>query len=68
LISQGSQNYHIDYKELDPSVNSNIYTPVKQEQYPFVEMDRLSQTFGVSQIRQTDEQTVRKQDFRYRDI
>ncbi len=66
LISQGSQNYHIDYKELDPSVNSNIYNPIKQEQYPFVEMDRLSQTFGVSQIRQTDEQTVRKQDFRYR--
>ncbi|WP_410493579.1 RHS repeat-associated core domain-containing protein [Chryseobacterium sp. JV274] len=66
LISQGSQNYHIDYKELDPSVNSNIYSPVKKEQYPFVEMDRLSQTFGVSQIRQTDGQTVRKQDFRYR--
>ncbi|REC48607.1 RHS repeat-associated core domain-containing protein [Chryseobacterium pennipullorum] len=66
LISQGSQNYHIDYKELDPAVNSNIYAPVKKEQYPFVEMDRLSQTFGVSQIRQTDGQVVRKQDFRYR--
>ncbi|KYH06404.1 hypothetical protein A1704_08925 [Chryseobacterium cucumeris] len=66
LISQGSQNYHIDYKELDPSVNSSIYAPIKKEQYPFVEMDRLSQTFGVSQLRQTDGQTVRKQDFRYR--
>jgi len=66
LISQGSQNYYIDYKELDPSINANIYSPVKKEEYPFVEMDRLSQTFGVSQIRQTDGQTVRKQDFRYR--
>lgn len=66
LISQGSQYYYIDYKELDPSVNATIYAPVKKEQYPFVEMDRLSQTFGVSQIRQTDGQTVRKQDFRYR--
>ncbi|WP_082129181.1 RHS repeat-associated core domain-containing protein [Chryseobacterium gallinarum] len=66
LISQGSQNYHIDYKELDPSVNSGIYAPVKKEQYPFVEMDRLSQSFAVSQIRQTDGQIVRKQDFRYR--
>lgn len=66
LISQGSQNYHIDYKELDPSVNSSIYAPVKKEQYPFVEMDRLPQAFGVGQIRQTDGQTVRKQDFRYR--
>ena len=66
LISQGSQDYYIDYKELDPSVNSSIYAPVKKEQYPFVEMDRLSQAFGVSQIRQTDGQTVRKQDFRYR--
>lgn len=66
LISQGSQNYYIDYKELDPSVNSSIYASVKKEQYPFVEMDRLSQTFAVSQVRQADGQTIRKQDFRYR--
>lgn len=66
LISQVSQNYYIDYTELDPAVNATIYAPVKKEQYPFVEMDRLSQTFGVSQIRQTAGQIVRKQDFRYR--
>lgn len=61
-ISQANLQYDIDYKELDPAINANIYAPVKKEQYPYVEMDRLSQTFAVSQIRMAG----RKQDFRYR--
>lgn len=61
-ISQANLQYDIEYKELDPAVNPNIYTPVKKEKYPYVEMDRLSQTYAVSQIRMAG----RKQDFRYR--
>lgn len=61
-ISQANLQYDIDYKELDPAINTNIYAPVKKEKYPYVEMDRLSQTFAVSQIRMAG----RKQDFRYR--
>ncbi|AZB27253.1 type IV secretion protein Rhs [Chryseobacterium bernardetii] len=61
-ISQANLQYDIDYKELDPAINANIYAPVKKEPYPYVEMDRLSQTFAVSQIRMAG----RKQDFRYR--
>lgn len=61
-ISQADLKYEIDYKELDPSVSPNLYAPVKKEQYPYVEMDRLSQTYAVSQIRMSG----RKQNFRYR--
>jgi len=61
-ISQADLQYDIDYKELDPAINANIYAPVKKEQYPYVEIDRLSQTYAVSQIRMAG----RKQDFRYR--
>ncbi|ASK31573.1 type IV secretion protein Rhs [Chryseobacterium sp. T16E-39] len=61
-ISQANLIYNIDYKELDPVINPNMYAPIKKEQYPYVEMDRLSQTFAVTQIRLFN----RKQDFRYR--
>jgi len=61
-IFQGGIQYDIDYKELDPVINPNIYSPVKKELYPYMEMDRLSQMYGVSQIRMSG----RKQDFRYR--
>ncbi|CAA7386073.1 RHS repeat-associated core domain-containing protein [Chryseobacterium fistulae] len=61
-IFQANLEYEVEYKELDPLVNGNLYAPVKKEQYPLVEMDRLSQTYAVSQIRLMG----RKQDFRYR--
>lgn len=61
-INQGGITTSINYKELDPSVNSNFYAPAKVEQYPYMELDRLPQTFAVSQITQAG----RKQDFRYR--
>lgn len=61
-IYQTGIPYQIEYKELDPAINSSIYGTVKKEQYPYLEMDRLAQTFAVSQIKVLN----RKQDFRYR--
>ncbi|MDQ1806478.1 SpvB/TcaC N-terminal domain-containing protein, partial [Chryseobacterium sp. CKR4-1] len=52
----------IEYKELDPTINPNFYKPIKKEQYPYIEVGKLSQTFVVSLIRQEG----LKQDFRYR--
>ncbi len=65
-ITQGGINTYIEYKELDPSVNLNFYSPVKTEQYPYVELDKISQSYAVSQLRQTSADNIRKQDFRYR--
>jgi RHS repeat-associated protein len=61
-IEQGGNSYDIEYQELDPAINANIYAPVKKEQYPYVEMDKLTQTYAVSQLRMLG----KKQDFRYR--
>ncbi|WP_164465142.1 RHS repeat-associated core domain-containing protein [Chryseobacterium lactis] len=61
-ITQAELQYDIEYKELDPVVNPNFYAPVKKEQYPYLEMEKLSQMYAVSQIKMMD----RKQDFRYR--
>ncbi len=61
-ILQGNLLTTIDYKELDPSINSGLYASVKTEQYPYMEMDKVSQSYVVSQLRQEN----RKQDFKYR--
>lgn len=61
-ITQGGLVTEIQYDELDPQVNPGFYAVVKKEKYPYVEMERLSRTFVVSQLRQEN----RKQDFRYR--
>lgn len=61
-ISQGGINTDIVYSELDPKVNPGFYAPVKEEQYPYVESDKLSQMFAVSQLKQNGKQ----QDFKYR--
>lgn len=61
-ITQGKITTYIDYKELDPAVNPNLYDDVKKELYPFVELDKVSQSYAVSQLRQEN----RKQDFKYR--
>lgn len=63
-ITQGGITTNIEYKELDPGVNSNLYAPIKKEQYPYMEMDKVSQSFAVSQLTQEG----RKQDFRYRGL
>ncbi|WP_294251856.1 RHS repeat-associated core domain-containing protein [uncultured Chryseobacterium sp.] len=61
-VSQAYLQYDIDYKELNPAVSPNLYAPVKKEQYPYVELERMDQSYAVSQIRMGG----RKQDFRYR--
>ena len=63
-ISQAGVTTIIDYKELDPSVNPYLYAPIKKEQYPFMELDKVSQSYAVSQLNQEG----RKQDFRYRGL
>lgn len=63
-IIQGNIATGIDYKELDTKVNPDFYAASKKEKYPFVELDRVSQSFVVSQLRQLD----RKQDFKYRGL
>ena len=76
-ITQGGIITEIDYRELDPAINLNLYAPVKTEVYPYVELDKVSQSYAVSQLRQknityfdlstkTYKITDRKQDFRYR--
>jgi len=62
FITQGGLTTTIDYKELDPSINPGLYAPVKTEQYPYMELDKVSQSYAVSQLRQEG----RKQDFKYR--
>jgi len=61
-IYQGGLNTTVEYKELDPSTDTDIYAPVKAEQYPYMELGRLPQMYAVSQI----VQGTRKQDFKYR--
>lgn len=66
-ITQGGIYTEIEYKELDPTVNPSLYAPLKKEQYPFMELDKISQSYAVSQLRQVmPDNTMRKQDFRYR--
>ena len=63
-ISQGGIITGVEYKELDPTINLNLYAPIKKEQYPFMELDKVSQSYAVSQLTQEG----RKQDFRYRGL
>ncbi|MBP7173954.1 MAG: hypothetical protein KBA33_07815 [Cloacibacterium sp.] len=66
-ITQGGLKTEVEYKELDPVVNPGFYAAVKKEQYPYMEMDKVSQSYAVAQLRQyTNFYIPRKQDFRYR--
>ena len=62
-ITQGGLTTEIDYKELDPNTNPGFYSGVKNKtlKFPYVEMDKVSQSYAVSQLRQER----RKQDFKY---
>lgn len=61
-VTQAGLVTDAEYKELDPVVNPLIYSAVKQENYPFVEVEQINKSYVVSQIRQGN----LKQDFRYR--
>jgi YD repeat-containing protein len=63
-ISQGGVTTNIDYKELDHKLDQNFYTTDQDIQYPFVQLEKVSNSFIVSQLRQMD----RKQDFKYRGL
>jgi len=66
-ITQGGLRTEVDYKELDPNKNPGFYAGVKSEQYPYMELDKVSQSYAVSQLRQIiSPSQIRKQDFRYR--
>lgn len=62
-INQGNGSIitNILYAEAVPNVN-NIYKKIKKEFYPYFSLERIDQTFVVSQLQQVG----RKQDFRYR--
>ncbi|MDC8026598.1 RHS repeat-associated core domain-containing protein [Elizabethkingia anophelis] len=63
-ITQGSLRTEIDYKELDPNINEGFYKGSNNLQYPYMELDKVSKSFAVSQLRQEG----RKQDFKYRGL
>ena len=68
-ITQGGLRTEVDYKELDPvsTKDPHFYAPVKQEKYPYMELEKVSQSYAVSQLRQIiSPSQTRKQDFRYR--
>lgn len=71
-VNQGKVTTNINYGELDPVVNPELYAPVKTEQYPYIEIDRVPQSYVVSsllQIINMDSQSyIRMQDFRYRGL
>ena len=71
-IEQGGLYTEIEYKELDPNKNPNFYSESKKEKYPYIELDKLAQSYVVSQLKQLipgieDSNLLQiKQDFRYR--
>ncbi len=67
-ISQAGIETQIDYQELDPTSSPNLYAGTNTLSFPFVELDKVSQSYAVSQLRQYAGYIVRKQDFRYRGL
>lgn len=63
-ITQGEIITSVDYLEVVPNntINPNFYQKVKKEYYPYFSLNRVDQSYAVSQLRQEN----RKQDFRYR--
>lgn len=66
-IEQGGTTLNVVYKELNPDTNSNLYLPIKKEEYPYFESSKLPKSFAVAQLNKTVSQgKVLYQDFRYR--
>lgn len=61
-ITQGGLKTTVEYKELDGNINPGFYASVQKEPYPYMEMEKVSGSYAVSQLRQDK----RKQDFLYR--
>ncbi|HFK5506803.1 RHS repeat-associated core domain-containing protein [Elizabethkingia anophelis] len=61
-VTQGDITTEIEYKELDPNINKGFYKAIGEQKYPYMELDKVSGSYAVSQLRQEG----RKQDFKYR--
>lgn len=63
-ITQGGITTSADYLEIIPnnSLTPGFYQKIKKEYYPYFSLNRMDQSYAVSQLRQEG----RKQDFRYR--
>ncbi|GAA4166992.1 hypothetical protein GCM10022217_41600 [Chryseobacterium ginsenosidimutans] len=63
-INQGNGSIitGVFYTEAIPASGNNVYKKTKKEFYPYFSLERVDQTFVVSQLQQVG----RKQDFRYR--
>ena len=61
-ITQGGIITDVEFKELEPVVNPGFYATVKQENFPYLEVEKLNKTYAVSKLKQG----LRQQDFRYR--
>ncbi len=64
-ITQGGITTTALYQELNTYLDSNLYKPVKREQFPYYEMDIIPQSSIVSKLIQTGTSSL-FQDFRYR--
>ena len=68
-ITQGGLKTLVEYKELDPRINPHFYEGIKDKKYPYVELDKVSQSYAVAQLRQEiTSGKFRQQDFRYRGL
>lgn len=68
-IEQGGSKIDILYKELNPDVNTDIYKPIKKEEYPYYESSKLPKSFAVAQLRkEITPGQILYQDFRYRGL
>jgi len=68
-ITQGGLKTLVEYKELDPRMNPHFYEGIKDKKYPYVELDKVSQSYAVAQLRQEiTSGKFRQQDFRYRGL
>lgn len=68
-IEQGGSKIDIVYKELNPDVNTDIYKPIKKEEYPYYESSKLPKSFAVAQLRkEITPGQILYQDFRYRGL
>ncbi|KUY30396.1 RHS repeat-associated core domain-containing protein [Elizabethkingia ursingii] len=63
-ITQCGLTTDIEYKELDVDISPGFYSGVKRKslKFPYIEMDKVSQSYAVSRLQQEE----RKQDFKYR--
>ncbi len=63
-IAQGGTTTVIDYDELVPGISPGFYAGREKKKFPYIEVDKVSGSYAVSQLRQEG----KKQDFKYRGL